>query len=261
VSGLGTAFITRNWITAVVRALYRAALRRVATAFFQNPDDLQLFLHDRLVVTEKARLLPGSGVNVDRFTPMSKQRDAGTPFRFLLLGRLLWDKGIAEFVEAARQLRARNVNAEFVLMGFAGSENRSAVSMNTIQNWVDEGLITYFPPALDVRPMLAMAHCVVLPSYREGAPRSLLEASSMGIPIITSDVPGCRQAIEDGVTGYLSKVRNAHDLAEKMERMILLPDHARISMGQRGREKMMKEYDERIVIDAYLRAVREFVLT
>lgn len=261
VSGLGTAFIRKNWITMVVKSLYRAALRRAATVFFQNPDDLQLFLQHRLVPASKARLLPGSGVNVDHFAPMPAQRDPSAPFRFLLLGRLLWDKGIGEYVEAARQLRPRHPGTEFMLMGFAETENRTAIPMNTIQAWVNEGLIKYLPPALDVRPALAASDCVVLPSYREGTPRSLLEASSMAIPIITADVPGCRQVIEDGVTGYLAKVRDAGDLAEKMERMVPLPDEARTAMGRRGREKMILEYDERIVMDAYLRAVKEFALT
>lgn len=259
VSGLGTAFIRNNWITVVVKSLYRAALRRATTAFFQNPDDLQLFLQLRLVEHAKARLLPGSGVNVDRFAPASSRHEARSAFRFLLLGRLLWDKGIGEYVEAARLVRARHPNTQFILMGFTETENRTAIPKKTIQEWVDEGLIAFHPPELDVRPVLATADCVVLPSYREGTPRSLLEASSMAIPIITADVPGCRQVIEDGVTGYLTKVRDAADLADKMERILLLPEGERAAMGQRGREKMVREYDERIVIDAYLQAIRECV--
>jgi len=120
-----------------------------------------------------------------------------------------------------------------------------------------EGLIAYIPPLLDVRPELARADCVVLPSYREGTPRSLLEASSMAIPIITTDAPGCRQVVEDRATGYLVKVRDAADLARKMEHMLLLSADLRREMGLRGREKMVREFEERNVIAEYLRAVRE----
>jgi len=261
VSGLGTAFIRRNWVTTVVRVLYRAALRRATTTFFQNPDDLQLFLQAKLVPSAKARLLPGSGVDVDRFSPMPVPLDSRVSFTFLLLGRLLWDKGVGEFVEAARRLRPRHAKTRFLLMGFAETENRTAIPIKTIEGWVNEGLVSYLPPALDVRPALAAADCVVLPSYREGTPRSLLEASSMEIPVITSDAPGCRQVVEDGVTGYLARVRDAGDLAEKMERMLLLATDARTEMGRRGRRKMVDEYDERIVIDAYLEAVRRAAST
>jgi glycosyltransferase involved in cell wall biosynthesis len=257
VSGLGTAFIRRNWLTAVVRTLYRSALRRAATVFFQNPDDLQLFLQERLVPAAKARLLPGSGVDVDRFAPVSAPHDSGKRYRFLLLGRLLWDKGIGEFVDAARQLRSRHPNTEFVLMGFAETENRTAIPMRTIQSWVDEELITYLPPALDVRPTLAASDCVVLPSYREGTPRSLLEAGSMAIPIITTDAPGCRQVVEDGISGYLVAVQDAADLARKMEQMLLLSEAERRAMGWRGRQKILREFDERKVIDAYVSAIGE----
>jgi glycosyltransferase involved in cell wall biosynthesis len=257
VSGLGTAFIERSWITRVVTVLYRAALRRAATVFFQNPDDLQLFVQERLVHRSKARLLPGSGVDTGRFSPSSVPRSSGRRFRFLLLGRLLWDKGIAEFVEAARALRSRQPDCEFALMGFAETDNRTAIPMETIRKWEMEGLIVYIPPSLDVRPELARADCVVLPSYREGTPRSLLEASSMAIPIITTDAPGCRQVVEDRATGYLVKVRDAADLARKMEHMLLLSAHLRREMGLRGREKMVREFEERNVIAEYLRAVRE----
>jgi glycosyltransferase involved in cell wall biosynthesis len=258
VSGLGTAFIRRNWITSVVKALYRSALRRAATVFFQNPDDLQLFLRLEIVSAAKTRLLPGSGVDVDRFAPSRDSRPAGAPFRFLLLGRLLWDKGVGELVEAARELRSRYPGTEFFLVGFAGTESRSAISLEKIQEWVDEGLITYVPPALDVRPFLASSDCVVLPSfYAEGTPRSLLEASSMARPIITTDMPGCRQVVEDQRSGYLVPARDSRALADAMERMLLLSADQRRELGLRGRQKMVREFDERIVMDEYMRAITE----
>jgi glycosyltransferase involved in cell wall biosynthesis len=171
---------------------------------------------------------------------------------------LLWDKGVGEFVDAAAQVQKKFSNCEFVLMGFTGVDNATAIPMSTIEDWQKSGLLTYLPPEVDVRDQLAKAHCVVLPSYREGTPKALLEAASMARPIITTDVPGCRQVVEDGATGFLVKVRDARDLADKMERMIRLTESERVAMGLRGREKMIREFDERIVIREYLKAVEQF---
>jgi glycosyltransferase involved in cell wall biosynthesis len=143
-------------------------------------------------------------------------------------------------------------------MGFAGTDNKTAVPLTKLEEWQKAGAILYVPAEVDVRPQMALADCVVLPSYREGTPRSLLEAASMAKPIITTDVPGCRQVVEHDVTGFLVRVRDAGDLVEKMERMMRLPEQERIAMGMRGREKMMREFDERIVIEEYLQAIREF---
>jgi glycosyltransferase involved in cell wall biosynthesis len=259
ISGLGATFIKRNWVTAVVRMLYRGALRAAPTVFFQNPDDLQLFASGRLVDPLRARLLPGSGVDIQWFAP--RARRSGGAFRFLLLGRLLWDKGVGEFVEAAARVKQKFPRCEFVLMGFVGIDNPSAIPVPTIREWQERGLVSYVEPAADVREQLSQAHCVVLPSYREGTPRSLLEACSMAIPVITTDVPGCRQVVADGVTGYLVKVRDAADLADRIEQMVRLPETERAAMGLRGRQKMEREFDERLVIEEYLRAIKEFALS
>ena len=257
VSGLGTAFIRPNWVTAVVRFLYRSALRRASTAFFQNPEDMQLFVQGHLVNPSKARLLPGSGVDIRWFAPPAQSHQRREKFRFLLLGRLLWDKGVGEFVEAAARVEPERPQSEFVLMGFTGTDNLTAIPLSKVQDWERRGVVTYVSPPVDVRGQLAQADCVVLPSYREGAPKSLLEASSMAIPIITTDVPGCRQVVEDGVTGYLVKVRDAGDLAEKMKQMMRLSESERSAMGMRGRQKMEKEFDDHIVYERYLVAIRE----
>lgn len=258
ISGLGTVFIKRNWVTVVVWSLYRGALGLASKVFFQNPDDLELFVRSRLVDSSKTKLLPGSGVDVQWFSPPAPSDLPHGSFRFLLLGRLLWDKGVGEFVDAAAQLRSKFPHCEFVLMGFTGTDNATAIPRSKIEHWRKSGLMTYVPPAVDVRDQMAQAHCVVLPSYREGTPKALLEAASMAKPIITTDVPGCRQVVEDGTTGFLARVRDATDLAEKMERMVQLPESERKAMGLRGREKMIREFDERIVIREYLSAVDRF---
>ncbi len=240
VSGLGRAFITGGWLKAVARLLYRAALRHPSLIFFQNEEDRAEFVKAGLVTFEKTKRLPGSGVNVDRFCPRARD-DGEQSFVFLLAARLLWDKGVGEFVEAARRLKCELPNAEFRLMGFLDVLNPSAISREQVEQWTAEGVVRYMGVTDDMPAAYAGADCVVLPSYREGMPRTLLEAASMGLPIITTDTTGCRDTVEDGVTGFLCQLKDAHDLADKMRRMLMLSDEKRIAMGCAGREKMLRE--------------------
>jgi len=255
VAGLGTTFINDTWLTRLVRGLYRVGLGGAARVFFQNPDDMAHFVDQGLVAAARAERLPGSGVDTERFAPVP-DASAGGPFRFLLLSRLLWDKGIGEYVEACRRLRAEGRAVECRLLGFLGVDNRTAIDRETVDGWEAEGVVRYLGSTDDVRPMLAGADCVVLPSYyREGVPRSLLEAASMARPVITTDTVGCREVVNDGVNGFLCRPRDADDLASSMRRMMDLPAEARAEMGQRGREKVVREFDERIVIRKYLEVI------
>jgi glycosyltransferase involved in cell wall biosynthesis len=176
-------------------------------------------------------------------------------FRFLLIARMLRDKGVGEYVEAAQLLRQRWPQAEFCLLGFVDVQNPAAISRAEMDAWVAQGFVNYLGVSDDVRTQIATADCVVLPSYREGTPRTLLEAAAMGRPIITTDAVGCREVVDDGVNGYLCQVRDAADLAAKMEQMLLLPPAQRLAMGLQGRAKMEAEFDEQIVIDRYLATV------
>ena len=259
IAGLGAVFIKDGWLVRVVRWLYRMALKRSAKVFFQNDDDRQLFLGGGLVRAEVTELLPGSGIDLNRFTPAftTSVHDVNSKFRFLLIARMLRDKGVGEFVEAARLLRQRWPVAEFCLLGFVDVQNPAAISRAEMDAWVAESLVNYLGVSDDVRTQLATADCVVLPSYREGTPRTLLEAAAMARPIITTDAVGCREVVDDGVNGYLCKVRSAADLAEKMEQMLTLSPEQRSEMGQRGRAKMESEFDEQIVIRKYLAAITE----
>lgn len=255
VSGLGRAFIRPSPLTHLVRALYRATLGRAPTVFFQNDEDRDAFVRSRLVDAQRAVRVPGSGIDLTHFQPPSSE-EAG-PFRFLLVARLLWDKGIGEYVEAARRIRQLRPDVRFELLGFVGIDNPSAVPRAELDAWMKQGVIEYLGATDDVRPHLARAHCAVLPSsYREGVPRSLLEAAAMARPIVTTDAPGCRDTVEDGRTGFLCRPRDAKDLEEKMLRMLALPAEERRQMGLRGRAKVKREFDERLVIDAYRAAIR-----
>jgi len=250
ISGLGSVFIRTGWVTGVVRLLYRGALSGSSRVFFQNRDDMNLFVADELVRPDVAALVPGSGIDLKKYAASDVPERKGA-FRFLLVARMLGDKGIFEYVEAARQLRSRWPEAEFCLLGFLDVNNPVAISRAQMDAWVSMGFVRYLGETDDIRPYIADADCVVLPSYREGTPRSLLEAAAMARPIITTDAVGCREVVDDGVNGYLCRPKDSVDLAEKMEAMLSLPAAARRSMGLRGREKVEREFDEAIVIGRY----------
>jgi len=253
IAGLGTVFIKGGWLNRVVRGLYRLALSRSATVFFQNGDDREMFVSGGLVKAAVTDRLPGSGVDLIRFGPVPLPN--GSPLRFLLIARMLKDKGVVEYVEAARTLRVRGIDAEFCLLGFLDVQNPTAISRAQMDAWVGEGCVRYLGVSDDVGSEIARADCVVLPSYREGTPRSLLEAAAMARPIVTTDSVGCRDVVDDGVSGYLCQPRDADDLAEKMARIAALSPESRTAMGASGRAKVMREFDERIVIGKYLDAI------
>jgi glycosyltransferase involved in cell wall biosynthesis len=172
-----------------------------------------------------------------------------------MVSRLLWDKGVGELVEAARRLRLRHPEVQVQLLGFLDVQNPSAIQRRDVQAWESEGVIQYLGASDDPRPYIAHSDCVVLPSYREGTPRSLLEAAAMGKPLITTDVPGCRTVVEDGNNGFLCPARDATALADQMSRMVMLNAAERDAMGCQGRQKMEREFDERLVIGHYRRAI------
>jgi len=260
IAGLGTAFIRNNWLTRLVRLLYKTAFSRSHHVFFQNNEDLQMFVDQRLVSVDQVSRLPGSGIDLGVFHYVPMLSLENRSFCFLLVARLLWDKGVGEYVEAARMVRRKYPAIRFQLLGFLDVKNQTAVSSAQMDDWVNEGVVEYLGVADDVKPYLAAADCVVLPSYREGVPRSLLEAAAIGRPIVTTDAVGCRDAVDDGVNGLRCRVRDAIDLAEKMQSIVEMPPSERELMGNVGRKKMELEFDEKIVIDRYLRVTGDIVL-
>ena len=256
VSGLGRAFIRRSLVTWTALALYRLTFPRAHHVFFQNLDDMRVFIDAKLVHAKSAERLPGSGVDLTRFRPTESPANSKTDSPiFLLVARMLWDKGIGEYVIAARTLRASYPQASFRLLGDVATANPSAIPRDQMDAWVKEGLITYLGSTEDVRPFVAEADCVVLPSYREGVPRVLLEAAAMARPVITTDAPGCRDAVVDGETGFICRPRDGADLAAKMTAFLALPLDQRQRMGHRGRDMVQRCFDERVVLDRYTRLV------
>lgn len=260
VAGLGTVFVRESWLSRIVRLLYRLAFSRSHKVFFQNSDDRKLFVGAGMVLDRLSDQVPGSGVNLSHFTVAPVPPLVGRPFRFLLPARMLWDKGVAEYIEAAEQVHRRFPNTEFGLVGFLDVLNPGAISRRQMDAWTKKGFINYFGEVADVRPYLAAADCVVLPSYYpEGVPRALLEAAATGRPIITTNAVGCRDAVEGGITGYLVQARDPKDLAEKMGKMMVITPEERAAMGKLGRAKMMRDFDEKLVIDRYIDAIDQVV--
>ncbi|QIE55942.1 glycosyltransferase family 4 protein [Pikeienuella piscinae] len=255
ITGLGTLFSSNGALTAFAGAMYRQSFRTAPVVFFQNLEDRDEFIRMRAISAEKARLLPGSGVDLERFSvsPPPSRPDAPV---FLLIGRLLWEKGVGQFVEAARQVRAVCPGAEFRIAGGLEAPSSAAIPEKTVAEWVDEGIIDYLGQVRDVRPALRDATCVVLPTYyREGTPRSLLEAAACGRPVITTDTAGCRTVVRDHVTGYLIAPKNSDDLARAMAAIARASPAELTAMGSAGRAHIEEHFDERIVIKACIDAM------
>lgn len=258
ISGLGTAFIKVGLLTRIVRQLYRTSLGRSATVFFQNRHDRDLFVAQGMVQGERTALLPGSGIDLADFAPAGVEAET-QPFAFLMVARLLRDKGVVEYANAARMVRAERPDVRFQLLGFLDVANRTAVDRATVAGWVAERVIDYLGEAADVRPYLAAASAVVLPSYREGMPRSLLEAAAMGKPLVATDVPGCTEIARGGQNAFLCTVRDAASLADAMRAMLALSPAARAAMGARSRAIAEAEFDTAVVEARYLEAIARAV--
>lgn len=253
VSGLGTAFLGSSSFRRAVLHLYRLAFGGAKAVFFQNPDDQQFFLDERVVRPGQSKVLPGSGVDLTHFSASELPAE----LNILMIARLLGDKGVREYAEAARMLKARFPSAKFSLLGELDTHNRSAIAEGELEEWVAEGIIDYLGATSDVRPFIRDATAIVLPSYREGLPRTLLEGAAMGRPLIGTDVPGCREVVRNGTTGFICEAKSAESLAAAMERFANAPPEERSRMGAAAREMVEAEFDERLVFAAYLDVIRD----
>ena len=249
ITGLGYAFqnvetAKRSIFQKLVHGLYAQALKYAHKVFFQNPDDLKLFEDMRLLEANKpAVVVNGSGVNVQDFEvmPLPINEQGGVKASFLLIARLLGDKGIREYMAAARSIKAQYPEAEFHLVGWI-DDNPSAISQQELETWVNDKIVNYWGKLSDVRPAIAASSVYVLPSYREGTPRTVLEAMAMGRAVITTDAPGCRETVSHGVNGYLVAVKSVDQLVQSMQYFIEDPK-LMISMGQRSRKIALNKYD------------------
>jgi len=252
VTGLGPAFNQTGALNRLVRGLYRVAFSKARVVFFQNPDDRSLFLEGGLIQTEQSRLVFGSGVNLRHFAyaPYPVDRDQVI---FLLPARLIEGKGIRIFVEVAREFRKKDDKLRFQLLGPIDHSSDSAIPVEHIESWVNEGVVEYLGQLEDVRPSLANADCIVLPTwYREGTPRVLLEAAAVGRPAITTNTPGCREAVLDGVNGLICEPRDRKSLAGAIKRFLEFPIASRKELGRAARARAEALFDEQCVVASYL---------
>jgi glycosyltransferase involved in cell wall biosynthesis len=247
ITGLGYSFIHAGAIQQIAKVLYRCALRPPAETIFENAQDRDFFLKQGLLHPNRAHLIYGTGVDLDFFAGAASAEGNSETVTFLCLGRMLWDKGIGEFVQAAEEVKKHYPAARFVLLGGSDPGNPAAVPLAWLEARQAQGQVEWVDHVDDVRPYLGQAHVVVLPSYREGFPKSLLEAAAMGKPLIATDVPGCCDIVTHGVNGLLVPARDPHQLAQAMLALAGNPT-LRAAMGQAGRARVKELFDETIVI-------------
>lgn len=260
VAGLGYVFISDSAKARALRPAVRALLKlalggRGARLVLQNPDDVELFERARIVAPGAATLIPSSGVDCARFAPPDDEA-RGDRFRVLLPARLLWDKGLAEFVGAARQLRAEGRAIDFLLAGVPDPGNPASVPEADIRGWVDEGVVQWLGHVDDMPALLRGVDAVVLPSYREGLPKGLIEAGACARPLVTTDVPGCRDVVRDGIDGLRVPVRSVEPLARAIAALHDDPALCR-RLGAAARDGVLARYDERQVVARTLDVYRE----
>ncbi|QNN46968.1 glycosyltransferase family 4 protein [Thermomonas brevis] len=251
VAGMGYVFTSQSWRARALRPLVRGLLHlalggRNARLILQNPDDVALFRKARLLDLERARLIPGSGVDCRRFA-QGPVRSSVDRVQALLPARLLWDKGVAEYVEAARLLRERQVPVDLLLAGTPDPGNPAAVPESAVREWVSEGLLQWLGHVDDMPTLFRSVQIVALPSYREGLPKGLIEAGASGCALVTTDVPGCREVVTHEVDGLLVPVKDSGTLADAIERLVWDPV-LRHRLGVAAREKAVAQFDERIVL-------------
>lgn len=252
VTGLGHAFTSAGkWLARLVRGLYRAALAHAHRVYFQNSEDQELFARAGLVSRAKARLVAGSGIDVQKFAPVPLPSERGVPPRFLMISRLIREKGVVEFAQAAALVRRRYPQVEFALLGGKDPRNPTALTDAELSE-VQLAGVRWLGETQDVREYIAQADVVVLPSYREGLPRSLLEAGAMARPVVATDTVGCRDVVVDGTTGYLVPVMDAVALADAMFRLIENREQAAM-MGVAARARVVAYFDEQLVLQPTLK--------
>ena len=257
-TGLGYVFIQRTYITTIVKWLYKWAFKRARKVWFLNNDDIETFRNEDIVSSEKIQQLPGEGINLCRFK-LPVGNEMREPFVFLLVGRMLMDKGVREFVGAARILKKKYPNVVFRLLGAVWEGNPATISLEQLREWEAEGIVEYNNEVPDVVPYLEKASCVVLPSYREGVPFTLMEGAAMGLPLVATDVPGCREVVVDGYNGFLCQDKSPEQLADAMERMLNLSLSERKQMGLNGRALMEEKFDLKLILEQYDRTIKSIL--
>lgn len=263
IAGMGYVFSSHDMKARLLRPLVKGVMKlalggRNACLILQNPDDAALLEGAGLTDAAHVRLIRGSGVDCVRFVPGARRADSPRPVKVLLAARLLWDKGITEYVAAARALRGQGKPAAFLLAGMPDPGNPAAVPEADVRAWVQEGVLEWLGHVDDMAALFVTVDVVVLPSYCEGLPKSLIEAAACALPLVTCDAPGCREVVTDGIDGLLVPPRDADALTAAIARLVDDPA-LRARLGNAARAKALAEFDEKIVIEKTLAVYRELV--
>lgn len=257
ISGLGTLFIKKSMATHIGKLLYKFSLSSSHHVFFQNSDDKTLFIKNRLVNKKITSVIPGSGVDVLKFNCKRTQNEAD---KFLFVGRLIADKGVFEYLDAAVAVLEKYPNKEFLIVGELGYNNKTALSITQLEAYTDKyPQIKYLGKTDNIVNLLQSVDVMVLPSYREGLSKSLIEAASMKLPIITTNVPGCKDVVDDMFNGFLCKVKSKHSLEKAIYSMISLTEEERLEFGVNGRKKVIDEFSSKIVNKIYLDKIKMII--
>lgn len=259
VTGLGYTFMNQAWLKWLVSKMYRVAFRYNEVVIFENQDDRKLFVDNNISTHHQSLSVKGCGVDLEYFNTDTNRLDRNK-IEFIFVGRLLYDKGIVEYIEAAKYLSHKYPFIKFTVLGLLDEQNPSHISRETLLKWVKSKAIQYYGETKDVRPFLERADCIVLPSYREGLPRVILESMAMGLPVITTDTAGCRETVDQGVNGYLVPVKDTGALIGAMENFINLTQGARYLMGQRSLQKVKAEFRDSMIADQILSVVARSIV-
>lgn len=252
ITGLGYSFINTGWINRVIKTLYQYSTKANELLIFENEDDRDLFIKELNLPLSKAKSVKGCGVD-SKFYFSQPNGAIHSHVTFTFIGRLLKDKGVEEFAEAATQVKKQHPSAKFILLGDFDEGNPSTIDKESLLQWIDKDILDYKGFVKDVRPFIQSSDCIVLPSYREGLPRIVIEGMSMSKPIITTDTPGCRETVQDGVNGFLVNPRDSKSLEEGMLKFINLDTAHKKMMGEAGRKEVELHFDSnKIANDIYL---------
>ena len=255
ITGLGYVFLKNSFANTLAKSLFKLGLRAASYAVFQNTSDQNLVIEQNLVAPHKTKIILGSGINIEKYQPSSSS-DVHEKFTFLFVGRLLFDKGIREFIDAAKLISDKYATVQFHLVGAMDLGNPSAVSETQLNEWLlNNTSLHFFNHQQNVIPFIEQSDAVVLPSYREGMPRVILEAMAMKKLFITSDAPGCIDITEDGKNGFVVKVGSSQHLFEQMNLILSLSLEERNKMGLYGRKLVEDKYDEKIIVEEYLKLI------
>jgi glycosyltransferase involved in cell wall biosynthesis len=256
ITGLGYTFIEESWLTNLVKILYRIAFSFNRAVIFLNSEDLKTL---EPLCRSKSFLIESEGIDIRIFNPSFCKDTKKNVFTFLFVGRLLKDKGVYELIQAFKRLKQENPELKLIIVGSPDEGNPNSIREEGVENWVKDGLIEWYGFQEDVRPFYCLADCVVLPSYREGVPKVLLEAMAMEKPVITTDSVGCRNVCVDGVNGFLVKPKDVESLYLSMKKMIELDHRTLNEMGKQGRKLVEEKYEVMKIVNKYIEVIESII--